>query len=269
MSHQLGIPKAALNSLIQMVDYDAQVKPGMEVVILAHTDGLYGSDNWVDEQADQLDAGRRSVARRQLLDPLDRRGDEGPRVAPAAHRQGRHRQRRSVHQHLSRPGHRRGRRVPQVHRRGQDLVRPHVPGHRLAPDDQVGADAARSRHHGAPRQLRSVHDPRGQVRDDRPQRHGARRLHARSGAASRHPRHALQLLAQGCQPLHSLSRVGAPADQLQGRQRRLLLQLHAALVVALHGPPPGLGESRSASTSRTAAWPRSRAARKPTRSTAT
>ena len=51
MSHQLGIPKAALNSLIQMVDYDAQVKPGMEVVILAHTDGLYGSDNLVDEQA--------------------------------------------------------------------------------------------------------------------------------------------------------------------------------------------------------------------------
>ncbi len=51
MSHQVGIPKAALNSLIQMVDYDAQVKPGMEVVILAHTDGLYGSDNLVDEQA--------------------------------------------------------------------------------------------------------------------------------------------------------------------------------------------------------------------------
>jgi len=51
MSHQLGIPKAALNSLIQMVDYDAQIKPGMEVVILAHTDGLYGSDNLVDEQA--------------------------------------------------------------------------------------------------------------------------------------------------------------------------------------------------------------------------
>ena len=51
MSHQSGIPKAALNSLIQMVDYDAQVKPGMEVLILAHIDGLYGSDNLVDEQA--------------------------------------------------------------------------------------------------------------------------------------------------------------------------------------------------------------------------
>lgn len=51
MSHQLGIPKAALTSLINMVDECAQVKPGMEVVILAHTDGLYGSDNLVDEQA--------------------------------------------------------------------------------------------------------------------------------------------------------------------------------------------------------------------------
>ena len=51
MSHQLGIPKRALNSLIQMVDHDAQVQPGMEVIILAHIDGLYGSDNWVDEQA--------------------------------------------------------------------------------------------------------------------------------------------------------------------------------------------------------------------------
>jgi len=51
MSHQLGIPKAALNSLTQMVDHCAQVTPGMEVVILAHIDGLYGSDNLVDEQA--------------------------------------------------------------------------------------------------------------------------------------------------------------------------------------------------------------------------
>jgi len=51
MSHQLGIPKAALNSLTQMVDHCAQIKPGDEVVILAHIDGLYGSDNLVDEQA--------------------------------------------------------------------------------------------------------------------------------------------------------------------------------------------------------------------------
>jgi len=51
MSHQLGIPKSALNSLTQLVDHCAQVKPGEEVVILAHSDGLYGSDNWCDETA--------------------------------------------------------------------------------------------------------------------------------------------------------------------------------------------------------------------------
>ena len=48
MSHQLGIPKAALDALIQLVDYDAQVKPGMEVLIGAHLDGAYGSENLVD-----------------------------------------------------------------------------------------------------------------------------------------------------------------------------------------------------------------------------
>jgi hypothetical protein len=48
---QLGIPKAAMNSLVQLVDYNAQIKPGMEVFILAHIDGLYGSANYVDETA--------------------------------------------------------------------------------------------------------------------------------------------------------------------------------------------------------------------------
>jgi hypothetical protein len=51
MSHQLGIPKAALNSLIQLVDHNAQVKPGQEVIIGAHIDGAYGSHNLVDETA--------------------------------------------------------------------------------------------------------------------------------------------------------------------------------------------------------------------------
>ena len=173
MSHQLGIPKAALNSLIQMVDYDAQVKPGHG----GRHPGPHRRPLWQRQPGrragHQLDAGRGPVARRQLLDPLDRRGHEGPRVAPAARRQGRHRQRRPVHQHLPRPGHRRGRRVPEVHRRGQDLVRAHVPRHRPAPDDRVGPDAARARDHGPPRELRSFHDPRGQMGDDRSQRHGA------------------------------------------------------------------------------------------------
>ena len=51
MSHQFGIPKAAMNSLIQLVDYNAEIKPGMEVFILAHIDGLYGGSNFVDETA--------------------------------------------------------------------------------------------------------------------------------------------------------------------------------------------------------------------------
>jgi hypothetical protein len=52
MSNQLGgIPKAALNSLTQLVDYNAKVQPGQEVIILAHIDGLHGSANYVDEDA--------------------------------------------------------------------------------------------------------------------------------------------------------------------------------------------------------------------------
>lgn len=51
MSNQLGIPLSAWNSLTQLVDHCAQVKPGQEVVILAHEDGVYGSDNWCDPLA--------------------------------------------------------------------------------------------------------------------------------------------------------------------------------------------------------------------------
>jgi hypothetical protein len=38
-------------SLADMVDNCAEIKPGMEVLILAHKDGLYGGDNLVDEEA--------------------------------------------------------------------------------------------------------------------------------------------------------------------------------------------------------------------------
>ena len=51
MAIQVGIPKAAMNSLIDLVDNCAEVKPGMEVVIVAHKDGLYGGANLVDEEA--------------------------------------------------------------------------------------------------------------------------------------------------------------------------------------------------------------------------
>jgi len=47
MSHQLGIPKAAMDALIQLVDHNAEIKPGMEVLIGAHLDGAYGSENFV------------------------------------------------------------------------------------------------------------------------------------------------------------------------------------------------------------------------------
>ena len=51
MSNQLGIPKAALVSINDMLDNCAKIQPGQEVLILAHIDGLYGSQNVIDEQA--------------------------------------------------------------------------------------------------------------------------------------------------------------------------------------------------------------------------
>jgi hypothetical protein len=51
MAIQVGIPQAAMISLTDMVDNCAGIKPGMEVLILAHKDGLYGGVNLVDEEA--------------------------------------------------------------------------------------------------------------------------------------------------------------------------------------------------------------------------
>jgi hypothetical protein len=51
MAIQVGIPQAAMVSLIDLVDNCAEVKPGMEVLILAHKDGLYGGDDLIDEEA--------------------------------------------------------------------------------------------------------------------------------------------------------------------------------------------------------------------------
>ncbi len=51
MASVCGIPEAAMISLTDLVDNCAQIKPGMEVVILAHKDGLYGGVNLVDEEA--------------------------------------------------------------------------------------------------------------------------------------------------------------------------------------------------------------------------
>ena len=51
MSTNLGIPKAALVSLEDLVDKCAMIRPGMEVLIFAHREGLYGGVNLVDEDA--------------------------------------------------------------------------------------------------------------------------------------------------------------------------------------------------------------------------
>lgn len=51
MAMQVGIPQAAMVALTDMVDHCAEIKPGMEVLILAYKDGLYGGDNLVDEEA--------------------------------------------------------------------------------------------------------------------------------------------------------------------------------------------------------------------------
>ena len=51
MANLLGIPHAAMVSLTDLVDKCAEIKPGMDVLILAQRDGLYGGVNLVDEEA--------------------------------------------------------------------------------------------------------------------------------------------------------------------------------------------------------------------------
>ena len=51
MAIQVGIPEAAMISLTDMVDKCIEIEPGMEVLLLAHRDGLYGGVNLVDEEA--------------------------------------------------------------------------------------------------------------------------------------------------------------------------------------------------------------------------
>ena len=51
LSIRFEIPKAAIVSIGDMLDNCAKIQPGQEVLLLAHIDGLHGSDNMVDEQA--------------------------------------------------------------------------------------------------------------------------------------------------------------------------------------------------------------------------
>ncbi|MFC1860693.1 hypothetical protein ACFLYL_00205 [Chloroflexota bacterium] len=51
MGTQPGIPKGAAIAINDLLDNCARVKPGQDVVLLAHIDGLYGGDNMVDQEA--------------------------------------------------------------------------------------------------------------------------------------------------------------------------------------------------------------------------
>ena len=51
MTPQQGIPKGALVAINDLLEHCAKIQPDQEVVLLAHTDGLYGGDNLVDEAA--------------------------------------------------------------------------------------------------------------------------------------------------------------------------------------------------------------------------
>jgi len=51
MSTVSGIPGNAVIAISDMLDNCARIKPGQEVLLLAHIDGLYGGDNMVDPEA--------------------------------------------------------------------------------------------------------------------------------------------------------------------------------------------------------------------------
>jgi hypothetical protein len=51
MGSQLGIPKGAAIAIDDLLDNCAKIKPGQEVLIVSHIDGLYGGDNLVDQEA--------------------------------------------------------------------------------------------------------------------------------------------------------------------------------------------------------------------------
>ena len=51
MATRQGIPKGAAIAINDLLDNCAKIRPGQEVLLLAHVDGLYGGDNLVDEEA--------------------------------------------------------------------------------------------------------------------------------------------------------------------------------------------------------------------------
>lgn len=53
MAPKLGMPRGVAIALSDLLDNVAQVRPGQEVLTLAHLDGLYGGDNMVDKRTVQ------------------------------------------------------------------------------------------------------------------------------------------------------------------------------------------------------------------------
>lgn len=51
MTTRGGIPEGAAVAINDMLDHCARIQAGQEVLLLAHRDGLYGGDNFVDETA--------------------------------------------------------------------------------------------------------------------------------------------------------------------------------------------------------------------------
>src|SRR4030065_290797 len=51
MMGSIGIPRGAALAINDLLDTCAEIKPGDEVVLAAHVDGVVGGDNLVDPQA--------------------------------------------------------------------------------------------------------------------------------------------------------------------------------------------------------------------------
>ena len=50
MGSRIGIPKGAAIAIDDLLDNCARIRPGQEVLIVSHIDGLYGGDNLVDQE---------------------------------------------------------------------------------------------------------------------------------------------------------------------------------------------------------------------------
>ncbi len=242
MSHPLGIPKAAMDALIQLVDHNAEIKPGMEVLIGAHIDGAYGSANHVDPVAvswvQAVCASRGANCTVIWLDEIMKKHEwRVPPILKGAITNADVFFNFSLDLAIEENAEFRtyleecktwyvrmfpvttGLMMTDWARTPHELV---VMARHLSSNPFMNhmAEFEMSAPNGS--QLTgNILDP---------------------GEARGYPRYALQLLAQGCEPLHPVARVGAPAGQLQERERRSLLRSHAPLLGSLHGPAPGLGD---------------------------